>query len=400
MQPWLCGLGYILLLTSAAEDNWPGWRGPFGDGRSTEKNAPLTWNRTENVRWKAALPQPGNSSPIVWADRIFLTCALDAKGQQRALLCFARKDGQLLWKKAIDYKDDEPTHQTNPSCSATPVTDGERIIASFGSAGLFCFDFMGNQQWHYDTGKQFHIYGNGSSPILVGDLCILWCGPGERQFLVAVDKRTGKKIWQHDEPGGEIGDKTAVTWTGSWSSPILVHVDGHDELIQCKPYKVRAFDPKTGRERWFCAGLDKQVYATPVCSNDGVLIILSGFHGPSLGVKAGGMGDVTQTHRLWINTKWTPAWLGSPVIVGDHAYIVGAQHGAMCFEVKTGKLVWNERLNNTWSSAVAAAERLYVITESGDCHVIAAKPKFQELAVTDSCAAKESNYPLVHSKDT
>jgi outer membrane protein assembly factor BamB len=383
MRLWVSGIGCVLMyVVAASADNWPAWRGPHGDGQCNEQKVPLKWNASQNVRWKVGLPSEGNASPIVWKDRVFVTSALEAKGHQRALLCFARKDGKLLWKQSIEYKEDEPTHKNNPYCSATPVTDGERIVVSFGSAGLYCFDFAGNQQWHYDTGKQFHIYGNGSSPILAGDLCILWCGPGERQFLVALNKKTGKIAWRHDEPGGEIGDLMAETWIGSWSSPIIVHVDNHDELIQCMPYKVRGFDPQTGRELWSCGGLDKQVYASPVSTADGVVVILSGFSGPALAVKAGGKGDVTMSHRLWLQSKWTLQWLGSPVLVGDYGYIFGVQQGALCFDVNTGKVMWKERVGSAWNSAVAAAGRLYVVTgDSGDCQVIAAAPKFEVLAV-------------------
>src|SRR5579884_3607512 len=118
----------------AQAENWPGWRGPRGDGTSAEKNLPTSWSTQENVRWKVKLPGPGNSSPIVWGNRIFLTQSLDKQGTQRAVLCFDRADGKLLWQQAIPYKGEEPTHETNPYCAATPVTDGERVIASHGSA--------------------------------------------------------------------------------------------------------------------------------------------------------------------------------------------------------------------------------------------------------------------------
>ena len=288
-------------------------------------NVPLKGSRDENVRWKVALPQGGNSSPVVVGEHVFVTCVLDSKGHKRALLCFARKDGQLLWKQETTYEDNEPTHETNPYCSATPVTDGERVIASFGSAGLVCYDFTGKQQWRCDTGKQYHIFGNASSPIIHGNLCFLWCGPGNRQCVVAIDKVSGKKVWQHDEPGGDIGDKTAETWIGSWSTPIIVHVDGHDELVLCVPHKVRAFDPSSGRELWSCDGLDKQVYASPVCSADGIVVALSGFTGPSLAVKAGGKGDVTKTHRLWHAAKGMPEHVGSPVLIGRFWFSCGHQ---------------------------------------------------------------------------
>jgi outer membrane protein assembly factor BamB len=373
----------MLLAGSACADNWPGWRGPHCDGRCDEKDVPLTWSNTDNVRWKVKLPAPGNSSPVVWGDRIFLTQSLDAEGHRRALLCFARKDGQLLWQKETAYDQDEPTHDTNPFCSATPVTDGQRVIASFGSAGLVCYDFGGKEQWRYDLGKLWHIWGTASSPILYGDLCILWCGPGERQFLLAVDKRTGHKVWQHDERGGMLGvEKKQDTWAGSWTTPIIVNIAGHDELVLAMPSLVKGFDPKTGKELWSCAGLSKLIYTTPVCSADGVIVVMCGYGGPALAVKAGGQGDVTATHRLWLQEKAIPQRIGSAVIVGEHAYLLNADETAVCFEVKTGKQVWKERLPGTsWSSMVLVGDRIYVPNQRGDCYVLRAAPKFEQLAV-------------------
>src|SRR5262245_6707065 len=133
-------------VTALSADDWPAWRGPDGDGHSFDKAPPLKWSRTENVRWKTSLPGPGNSSPIVWKDRVFLTQALD-EGRRRAVLCLNRADGKLLWQRETSYKQEESTHETNPYCSASPVTDGERILASLGSAGLVCYDFAGKELW-------------------------------------------------------------------------------------------------------------------------------------------------------------------------------------------------------------------------------------------------------------
>src|SRR5262249_11466955 len=155
-----------------------------------------------NVRWKAPLPGPGNSTPVVWGDRVFLTQALD-KGARRATLCFDRATGKKLWQKEVEFAGKESTHGDNPYCSASPITDGERVIVSHGSAGLFCYAFAGQELWHKDVGRQEHIWGNAASPVLHGELCVLWVGPGERQVLLAVEKRTGKTVWEHDEPGGK-----------------------------------------------------------------------------------------------------------------------------------------------------------------------------------------------------
>ena len=361
-------------------ENWPGWRGPRGDGTSADKSPPLEWSATKNVRWKVALPDGGNSSPVVWKDRVFVTQATD-KGAKRWVMCFRRSDGGLLWKAETPFQGKEPTHDTNPYCSATPVTDGERVIASHGSAGMVCYDLGGKELWRKDLGKLDHIWGNASSPILYGDLCILWCGPGDRQFLLAVEKKTGKTAWEHNEPGGKSGG-SAREWIGSWTTPIVVKVGDHDELILPVPEKVKGFDPKTGRELWSCSGLGRLVYASPVCSEDGIVLAISGFHGPALAVKVGGQGDVTETRRLWQHPQSQPQRIGSPVVVGGYAYLLNENGLAQCFDLKTGKDLWGkERIGSaSWGSMVSAAGRLYVTNQAGETIVLAAKPELQVLA--------------------
>jgi len=158
-------LALLTGLTVSAAD-WPAWRGADAQGISTEKNLPVKWSPTENVLWKVPLPEPGNSTPIVWGDRIFLTQAV---GQRRTLMCFSRADGKLLWQQGVTAKEKELTHATNPYCSASPVTDGERVIVSFASEGLYCYDFNGKELWkRTDLGRQVHIWGNAASPMIYG----------------------------------------------------------------------------------------------------------------------------------------------------------------------------------------------------------------------------------------
>ncbi len=370
------------LTVPALADNWPTWRGPDGQGHSAERNLPVKWSTTENVRWKVPLPDRGNSTPIVWGDRVFLTQAVEKEGR-RLVMCFARADGKLLWQRETLYTEKEPTHETNPYCSASPVTDGERVVASHGSAGLFCYDYTGKELWRRDLGKFTHIWGNASSPILYKDLAILWCGPGDRQFLVAVDKTSGKTVWEHQEPGGK--KDSSRPYVGSWSTPLIVTVGDHDELVLGVSEKLKAFDPKTGTELWSCAGLltsnkDELVYTSAVYA-DGIVVAMGGFGGAALAVRAGGRGDVTQTHRLWYHPK-NPQRIGSPVIVGDHVYLVNETGLAQCLELKTGQDLWKkERLTtSTWSSMVAADGKLYIPNRNGETLVLAASPRLEVLA--------------------
>lgn len=383
----------IFTLTAAGRaENWPGWRGPGGQGQCAEKNLPLTWGPKENVRWKVKLPDAGNSTPVIWGDRVFVTQASEktvwppkggngpAVARKRSLMCFARADGKILWQKDVIYQDQEATHGTNPFCSASPVTDGERVIVSFGSAGMYCYDFTGTQLWKRDLGKLEHIWGNASSPILYNDLAILWCGPGERQFLLAVNKKTGDKVWEHNEPGGADGLQNRA-WIGSWSTPIVVPINGQDQLLLGVPKFFKGFDPKNGKELWSCAGLGNLVYGSPLYA-DGLAVAMSGFHGPALAVKLGGGGDITKD-RLWHHTKSNPQRIGTGVIVGEHLYILEAAGAPHCFELKTGKEIWQAKErpgDGAWGSMIHAGGRLYVSTRGGTTLVFAASPKYELLA--------------------
>jgi outer membrane protein assembly factor BamB len=381
-------LGFLLGLPFVAPaDHWPAWRGPLGTGVTAEKNLPLRWSTNENVRWRVPLPDRGNSTPIAWGSRVFVTQAIAAENR-RALLCFDRRTGRLLWQSGPTWTDNEPTHETNPQCAASPVTDGDRVIAWFGSAGLYCFDFAGRELWHRDLGAQRHIWGNASSPVLHGDLCFLNFGPGERTFLIAVNKRTGRDAWKVDEPGGDSGEKKPgvdkPAWIGSWSTPVVVRAGGREELIVHWPNRVAAFAPRTGRELWTCRGLTPLAYTSPLHA-DGVLVAMGGFMGAALAVKAGGSGDVTDTHRLWLHPK-NKQRIGSGAVRDGHVYILTEPGVAECWELATGKLVYEERLKgpapegNNWSSLVLAGDRLYVINQGGDAFVWRASPKFEVLA--------------------
>jgi len=169
----------VSVVLAARAGNWPGGRGPAGTGVSAEKGLPQTWSTNENVRGRVALPGPGNSSPIVWGNRVFITQAVKSENR-RTVMCFDRANGKLLWQSGPTYAEQEPTQESNPYCAATPVTDGERVIASFGSAGLYCDDFEGKELWQRDLGRMNHMFGNAASPILHGDLCVLNFGPGAK----------------------------------------------------------------------------------------------------------------------------------------------------------------------------------------------------------------------------
>jgi outer membrane protein assembly factor BamB len=205
-------LSFLSLLLAAAwpagASNWPGWRGPDGTGVSAEGQLPLNWSPTQHVRWRSELPGRGNSSPIVWGDAVFVTQAVSSENR-RTVMCFDRGTGKLRWQSGVTYADKEPTQRDNPYCAATPVTDGQRVIASFGSAGVYCYDLKGQELWHQNLGKMNHMFGNASSPILHGDFCILNFGPDEKARLVALRKDTGAIAWEAQPPKVDASEREA-----------------------------------------------------------------------------------------------------------------------------------------------------------------------------------------------
>jgi outer membrane protein assembly factor BamB len=198
----------LFLGTSRAfADNWPAFRGADGLSTSTEKGLPVQWGPDKNVRWRVDLPGKSNGSPIVWGDKVLLLQSVE-KDKRRTVMCFSRRDGKVLWQSGVTYAEPESTHPDNPYCSGTPATNGERVVACFGSAGLYCYDLAGKELWHRDLGKLDHMFGNAISPVLVGDLAIVNFGPGEGARLVAVDKRTGEVKWEQQPPKVDESEKS------------------------------------------------------------------------------------------------------------------------------------------------------------------------------------------------
>lgn len=373
----------LTLLCVADQPNWPQWRGPEGNGKTSSADVLTQWGPDQNVNWHVELPEPGNSTPVVWGDHVLVTQPR-AKAGERSLICLDRQSGRERWRQSVSYSDPEPTHKTNPYCSSSPATDGERVIAWFGSAGLVCWDLEGNELWRRDLGLQEHMWGYGASPILHEDLCILSFGPGNREFLLAVDKSTGQTRWkvdalddqaeralsgpENDGNGNDfVSDKQrSERLRGSWNTPIIVNVDGHDELVLALPRRISALDPSTGESLWTCGGYGPLAYASLV-ESDGVVVALGGYGGASLAVRAGGHGDVTQTHRIWHKPK-DSGWLGTGVAHEGAVYVCDMGGVLNCLEVETGEILWKDRIQGggTWSSITQTASGLmYLLTKSG-----------------------------------
>jgi outer membrane protein assembly factor BamB len=360
----------VLVPGLVAGEDWLAWRGPKGTGQAEVASAPLVWSKTENVRWRVPLDGPGNSSPIVVGERVFITHS-PAKSTLRGLHCYDRQEGKLLWKHEVNYEENEPTHNTNPFCSGSPVSDGERVVAWYGSAGICCYGLEGKVQWKKELGKVEHIWGYGSSPIIHEDLVILNFGPGLNAFVVAFNKHSGEEVWRKEFP-----DQTSTKfdeYRGSWSTPVMHDEQGRAVILIGLPQKLRALEPKTGEEIWSCGGLSNNlIYTSPLISGE-TIVAMCGYGGPALAVKSGGRGDVTETHRLWAHTQKNPQRVGSGAIVDGHLYILNEPGNAWCLDVQTGEKKWEQRLTggNSWSSVVHAAGRLYINNTAGTTFVLA-----------------------------
>lgn len=392
---------------------WPTWRGPTGNGICCETNLPLRWSAHEHVRWSFPLPDRGNSTPVVWGRSVFVTQWIESR-RQCVVMCFDAENGRMLWQAGPFVAETDPTHEENPPCSSSPVTDGERVIAWFGSAGVYAYDMNGHQLWHRDLGKQSHQWGYASSPVLYEDLCLLNFGPGSRSFLIALDKRTGQTVWQYELPsirpdakweefGGEAKDNNPPSTgrvsdvAGSWSTPVIVPAASGDELVLSYPLKLMAWAPRTGELLWTCAGPNIGAYSSPFHGDGLVVASVNGFTNALMAVRPGGRGDVTSSHRIWYRVfPPSKASIGSGVVHQGLIYQVTYMGFMQCIDLATGQTVWEERLagtgprNASWSSVVLAGTRLYVSNQNADVFVLKAGRQFQSLA-TNSIGGEPMN---------
>ncbi|MFN4257962.1 MAG: PQQ-binding-like beta-propeller repeat protein [Gemmataceae bacterium] len=360
---------------------WPRWRGPSGQGVVADGVYPDTWSDTDNVLWKVELPGAGNSSPIIWKDRIFLTTSYD-NGHTRAILCLRRSDGKLLWETAAPESEPENAQKKNGFASGTPTTDGERVYAYFGNHGLLCVDFEGKQVWHKSFGTMDAYHGTACSPLLYRDKIIIYQDHRSESgsFVTALDRRTGKELW-----------KTLRKEKVGWGTPVAITVDDHDEIIVSSQRRVYAYDPETGKELWSCDGNLTEVTPTPVVGH-GLLYCCSGRVGPTLAIQPGGQGDITDTRLVWKANTGSP-FIPSPLLYGDYLYMVNDILGVgRCYEAQSGKLLWQERLGQAVKHGFSASPigvngKVFFTNDSGETYVLKAGPEFQLLHVNHLNAA-------------
>jgi outer membrane protein assembly factor BamB len=376
-------LGWCCCAATVWADNWPQFRGPRSQGLSLETGLPVRWSATTNVRWKTALPGPGHSSPIIWENRIFLTAFRSGGTLQRYLgsnrgqllaLCLDKGSGRILWEREVPAERIEQVHPTNSPASPTPATDGRYVYAYFGSRGLICFDFDGRKIWENLLGPFPNEWGSASSPVLYGDLVLLNCDTDAEDFLLAVNKHTGKTVWR----------TSRSNVTRSWPTPMIWNASGQDEIIVSGSDRVKAYDPKNGQELWTVDGLTTWVTPTPVAAH-GLLYVASNGPGGNviMAIRPGGRGNITRTHVAWSYHRSAP-YSSSPVVVGDYLYAVKDGGVMTCLNARTGQPAWQERLparGDYYASLVAADGKVYALSEDGEATVLAAKPAFEVLSV-------------------
>jgi len=356
-----------------AAQQWARWRGPSGQGLASGTGYPDTWSGTDNVLWKTPIAGSGNSSPIVWRDRIFLTVSREA-GRRLAAIAFRRDSGAILWETAVPDGAVDSPHPKNGFASATPVTDGSRVYVSFGSRGLFALDLDGKILWRADLGRLENYHGPAGSPLLYKDRVIVYQDQTSGSFIAAFNAATGRQMWR-------TGRQASV----GWGSPVAVRTGDRDEIIVNGQSRVQAYDPDSGRELWRCNGTTFEVIPTPVVGF-GLVFAASGRAGPTLAIRPGGQGDVTRTHVAWSTPRGSP-FVPSPLLYGQLLYTVNDMTSiASAFDAATGTLAWQGRLGAAQregfsASPVAADGKVFLTNDDGETFVLRAGSTFDLLHV-------------------
>jgi outer membrane protein assembly factor BamB len=347
--------------------NWPSWRGPQQDGHSADTRLPVKWSG-ENVVWKTSLPGSGQSSPVVWGNRIFLTSALD-QGRERLVFCVDRKTGKLLWQQSAWKGNPEPSHDMNGWASATCATDGKIVVAFFGRGGIHAYTVEGEHLWSRDLGTFECPWGTAACPIIVDDLVIQNCDADVNAYITGLDKQTGKEIW-----------KTKRRDHRGWSTPIVIDSGKRRELVVNGHAGVQAYDPISGRELWFCQSFNGRGEPT-VTPAGGLLCTVNGLAGDIYAIRPGGDGDVTASHMAWHTPRKGGRDTPSPIAIGEFIIVCDMGGIATCYQATDGRVLWRERLGGKFSGSPIAANGLaYFVNEAGKTVVIKPGPKLEIVA--------------------
>jgi len=365
---------------------WPDWRGPTEQGHSDAVGLPLQWSETKNVVWKTPIHDLGYSTPVIWDGQIWLTTAT-RRGQVLYAVCVDLESGRIVHDIEV-FQPEKPqrVHQRNSYATPSAVIEEGFVYVHYGSHGTACLDTnTGEVVWRRDDLHCNHLQGPVSSPILYEDLFICPFEGTDVQFVVALDKKTGKQVWRYDRPR-ELYEGIEPTYKlKSYYTPVIVKVNGQPQLINSGAMLVTGHEPRTGKELWRVLYRDDNPVSR-VVSGQGLLFISSGGEpGNShiLAVREGGVGDVTESHVVWTMTEDTPSE-SSPVLVGDLFYTLTDKGVLKCTQATTGKTVWSERLEGDYGASLLHANgRIYISSKEGKTTIIEPGRAFKVLAVNE-----------------
>jgi outer membrane protein assembly factor BamB len=362
----------VLLGAGVHAEDWPQFRGPTGQGHSSERGLPLDWSESRNVKWKTSVPGRGWSSPVVAGGRVWLTTSVKANGASLRAVAYDVETGrEAVNVEVFRLRSADLLNAKNSHASPTPIADGERVYVHFGAEGTAALTTSGEIVWKTRLPYQSQ-HGNGGSPMLYGDLLILSCDGSDQAFVVALDKRTGKVRWKtwRRQP-----------WDQAYSTPLLIRVGEQDQVVSVGAYRAAAYDPQTGKELWRVSYADGFSNVPRPVYGHGLVYIATGFQQPTLmAVRPDGSGDVTRTHVAWTLRRAAPL-TPSPLIVGDEIYVVNDGGIASCLDARTGDTHWQQRLGGEYSASPLFADgRIYFLNEEGTATAIAPGKAFVRLA--------------------
>ncbi|MFN0051954.1 MAG: PQQ-binding-like beta-propeller repeat protein [Planctomycetales bacterium] len=360
-------VAWLAVELPAADPHWPRWRGPRGDGHVTHAELPVEWD-ADSVQWKVSLKGSGQSTPVVWENRIFLTSA-EEEGQKRHVLCLDRQTGDVLWEHEAWTGEPEPIHKMNSWASASCATDGAVVAAFFGRGGLHAYTVEGKHLWSNDLGPFESPWGTGACPVFFENLIIQNCDADADACIRAFDKQTGAQVWTTPRPNFR-----------GWSTPILIQVADQWELVVNGHAGVTAYNPLTGETLWFCKSFNGRGEPTITPAGE-LLCAVCGLSGDMYAIRPGGRGDVTETHRVWHTPRNSGRDLPSPIAIGEYLLVVDLKGIGTCYEAATGNELWKERLcNQISSSPIAAGGLAYFLDESGLTVVVKPGPQLEIVA--------------------
>ena len=377
MSPrWMAALLLPALLCAGAHaEDWPQFRGPTGQGHSTEVGLPVEWSESRNVLWKTSVAGDGWSSPVVAGGRVWLTTAVDGGGVSLRALAFDVETGsEVVNREVFRLEDALLLNPKNSHASPTPIVEGDVVYVHFGADGTAALTTAGEILWTTRLPYRSQ-HGNGGSSTLYGDLLIVSCDGSDAAFVAALDKRTGEIRWKtpRRHPAAQ-----------AYSTPLVIRVAGRDQLISIGAFRVTAYEPLSGEEIWRASYGDGFSNVPSPVYGHGLVYVATGFQVPSLlAVRPNGRGDVTRTHVAWTMGRGAPH-TPSPLLVGDELYVVSDMGIASCLNAKTGETHWQQRLGGNHSaSPVFADGRIYFQSEAGTTTVIAPGTTFRRLATNE-----------------